>query len=113
MKTGGTTYSNRATFWANSSTRTTATDGQRPETASEVCQRWVQVLPLSGRERTAADQQQADVMYRIRVRSDEVTRALTRKHWLTLLSGTRLNIKSIIDMTQENRELELECTERT
>lgn len=112
MSTGGRKYSNRATFYLNSTARTTATDGQRPETATEVCKRWVEVMPLSGRERMASDQQQSDVTYRLRVRSDETTRTLTRKHWLTLMAGTRLNIKSILDMTQERRELELECTER-
>ena len=112
MKVGGRKYTNRVTFYTNATTRTTATDGQRPESASEVCKRWVQVLPVSGRERMAADQQQADVTYRLRVRSDDVTRTLTRKHWLVLAGGQRLNIKSIFDPTQERKELELECTER-
>lgn len=112
MNTGGRKYAHKVTFYTNSTTRTTATDGQRPETAASVCTRWAEVRPTSGRERMAADEQQADVTYRVRVRSDTTTRTLTRKHWLTLSDGTRLNIKHIIDPTQEKTELELECTER-
>ena len=105
-------YTHQITFWTNDPDRTTATDGQRPESALHVCKRWAEVRPISGRERLIADQQQADIAYRVRIRSDDWTRRLTRKHWLTLRDGTRLNIKRIFDPTQENRELELECTER-
>ena len=112
MRTGGRKYTNRVTFYVNSTTRTTNTDGQRPESGTVVCSRWAEVNPTSGRERMAADQQQADVTYRLRIRSDTTTRALTRKHWLTLQDGERLNIKAIYDPTQQRQELELECTER-
>jgi SPP1 family predicted phage head-tail adaptor len=112
MKTRGQVYRHRVTIYRNSPTRTTADDGQRPETAAEVCKRWAYVRPVQGRERMAADQQQADVTYLVRIRSDEVTRALTHKHWLTLATGERLNIKRIFDPTQMRREIELECTER-
>ena len=113
MKTGGKKYTHRVTVYRNSPTRTTNADGQRPETAAEVCKQWAQVLPINGRERMLADQNQADITYRVRIRSDETTRALTRKNWLTLADGTRLSIARIYDPTQQKQELELECTERT
>ena len=112
MKTGGKKYTHRVTIYRNSSTRTTNADGQRPETASEVCKRWAQVRPINGRERMLADQNQADITYRVRIRSDVTTRALTRKNWLTLSDGTRLSIARIYDPTQQKQELELECIER-
>lgn len=111
-RTGRWKYTARVTFHGNDPDRDTATDGQRPESATEHCKRWAQVRPVSGRERMLADQNQADVSYHVRIRSDDWTRTLTRSHWLTLADGTRLSIKRIFDPTQERRELELECTER-
>ena len=112
-RTGRWKYTARVGFYVNNPDRTTATDGQRTEDPLFRFNRWANVRPISGRERLIADQEQADVTYRVRVRSDEWTRTLTRKHWLLLTDGTRLSIKRIYDPTQERRELELECTERS
>ena len=111
-RTGRARYTARVTFYINDPDRATSTDGQRPEVPLVVKKQWARVRPVSGRELLIADQQQADVMYRVSIRSDDWTRKLTRRHWLALADGTRLNIKRIFDPTDENRELELECTER-
>jgi SPP1 family predicted phage head-tail adaptor len=91
---------------------TVAADGEKVEGATEWFSTWAEVVPIQGRERILAMQQQSDVTYRVRVRSDSLTRQLSPIHWLLLPDGTRLNITRIFDPDRKRAYLELECTER-
>lgn len=91
--------------------RTTARDGYGDalETWGTAATVWAEVVPLSGRELWAAQQAQADVTTRVRIRyrSDVTVTPRTR-----LRIGTRiLNVQAAVDVDGRNRLLELLCVE--
>jgi len=68
---------------------------------------WASIRPLSGRELLQAQQVQADVTHRVRMRHNTT---VTTSH--RLLFGTRiLEINSVIDPFEAGEELELMCKE--
>ena len=72
--------------------------------------RWAKLAPSSGMEFHAALQTVPMLQAIVRMRSDELTRAITPK--MRLLVGTRtLNIAAIYDETNERREVVLWCVE--
>jgi SPP1 family predicted phage head-tail adaptor len=72
--------------------------------------RWAQIAPTSGREFQAAMQVIPIIQSIVRLRSDNLTRALTSKSRLKI--GTRiLNVAAIYDETNERREVVLWCVE--
>lgn len=91
---------------------TTNTDGQRPANENVWIQRWASVNPLSGRERLIAQQTQADVTYRVRMRYDTQTKTIDPTMHLKLRDGTVLNITRAFDLEMAKTEIELECTRR-
>ena len=103
-------YDQRVTVWKDAPT--TNADGQRVENSTEVGRRWCSIHPLSGRERFMAQQAQADVTHRVRMRSDTLTRTIRPTHWLTMRDGTRLDIERVFDIDMRKIELELQCNER-
>jgi len=103
-------YDHRVTVCKN--VPTTNTDGQQVAAESEWIRRWCKVMPLSGRERMLAQQTQADITYRVRMRNDTQTRTITPLMHLKLMDGTVLNIKRVFDVDVRKVELELECNER-
>jgi len=103
-------YDQRVTIWRN--VPTVNSDGQKVEVATEYIRRKVSVRPLSGKERFLAQQTQADVTHRVRMRRDNQTKAITPKDWLSLRDGTRLDVTRVFDVDMARRELELECKQR-
>lgn len=103
-------YDQRVTICKN--VPTTNADGQQVELESEWIQRWAKVEPLGGRERFLAQQVQADVTYRVRMRSDAQTRTMTPKMWIKLRDGTVLNILRVSDIDLRKVELDIECNQR-
>lgn len=69
---------------------------------------WAAVEPLTGRELVNAQQIQPDVTHRVRIRHrDDVTAKMR------VLEGTRqLNIESVLNIEERDRELHLMCRER-
>lgn len=107
-------YDTRIRVFRQASGTTPNTDGQIPEVESLFIERWAKIMPTRGMERFLAQQNQADVMYRIRVHYDRRTNEITPKMWIRIVDadGTRLNIARIYDPDRRRRELELECTRR-
>jgi len=105
-------YNQRVGVYRNPSDRSANTDGQRPEDETKFIDRWAAVWPVGGRERFLAQQVQADVTHRVRMRSDNQTRQITSAYWLLLSDGTRLNIKRVYDVDLRKVEIEMECNER-
>jgi len=103
-------YDQRVTIYQNQPT--TNADGQEVEGEVEFLQRWAKVTPIAGQERFLAQQTQADITHRVRMRSDVQTRTITPAMWLKLLDGTRLDIKRAFDVDLRRVELELECNQR-
>ena len=69
---------------------------------------WAAVEPLSGRELLNAQQIQPDVTHRVRIRHrDDVTAKMRVQH-----DSRNLNIESIINVNERDRELHLLCRER-
>ncbi len=91
---------------------TTNPDGQKVPVEDEWIRRWAKVTPLSGNERMLAQQTQADVTYRVRMRRDTQTKTITPQMWLKLRDGTVLNIKRVFDVEMRKIEIELECNQR-
>ena len=106
-------YDKRVTVWKNDPTRSANTDGQRPESATQHCQRWASVMPARAVERLVSQQIKADVTHVVRMRRDSETKDITAAFWLTLSDGTRLDIRGIFDVDSRKVELLLECNERT
>ena len=90
-----------------------AADGQPVERPVELGRRWAQIETVAGRERWIAQSVQADVTHRVRLVSDPLTRTITARHWLRLADGTRLDVTRAYDARRRNREVELECVQRT
>lgn len=69
---------------------------------------WAAVEPLSGRELLNAQQIQPDVTHRVRIRHrDDVTPKMRVQH-----ESRSLNIESVINLNERDRELHLLCRER-
>jgi len=103
-------YDHRVTICKNEPT--TNDDGQQVENEVEWIRRWANVRPISGTERYGPQQVQADVTYRVRMRSDTQTRTITPEMWLKLRDGTQLNIRRAYDLELRKIEIEMECNER-
>lgn len=108
--TGAGGFRQKVILWQN--VPTVASDGQKVEVATEVCQRWCEVLPMSGRERFYAQQTQADITHRVRTWSDALTRTITPKMWFTLSDGTRLDITRAFDEDLRRKVVVIECNQR-
>jgi len=106
-------YDRRVSVYRNASSRTANADGQRPESAELVCQRWISLMPARAIERFISQQTQSDVSHAVRMRRDSITAVITAGHWLTLSDGTRLDIVGVFDVDARKVELLLECNERT
>jgi SPP1 family predicted phage head-tail adaptor len=107
-------FNTKIRVYQQDSTATPNTDGQIPETESLFIERWAKLTPTRGMERFLAQQNQADVLYRVRVHYDRRTTEITPKMWIRIVDAdtTRLNIARIYDPDGKRRELELECTRR-
>lgn len=106
-------FRDRVILCEHDSTASANTDGQIPESEKEITERWAEIVPLRGTERFLANQTQADITYRVRLRHDDVTSTLTPKNWLKIkASGQRLNIVRVYDPDLRQREIEMECKER-
>ena len=96
--------SHRITFYARSVTR----DAMGGETVTwvEQDQDWADVLPLQGREYFAAQQVEAEltIRFRVRYRSD-VTEA-----WRIEWEGKRYNIRHVFPVDGRKDALEMMCT---
>ena len=103
-------YDTRVTVCKNEPT--TNTDGQQVASETEWIRRWAKVIPTSGTERILAQQTQADVTYRVRMRRDTQTKTISPDMHLKLRDGTVLNIKRVFDVEMRKVEVELECNER-
>lgn len=102
------------TVFGPSLTKTANDDGQIVESNNNrnLGQRWMKVLPVSGRERRISDQVQADVTHVANVPYDDLTKTITPRMWLVKPDGTRLNVIRAVDPDQRQREMELELEER-
>ena len=103
-------YDQRVTVCKNDPT--TNPDGQQVPAEDEWIRRWASVLPVSGRERLLAQQTQADITYRVRMRYDTQTKTIMPQWHLKLRDGTVLNIKRVFDVEMRKTEIELECNQR-
>lgn len=91
--------------------RTLAADsyGGRTETWATFATVWASVEPLSGSEQWRAQQAQSSVSHKVTIRYLSGVDAKMRVKF-----GTRyLNIGSVRNVEERNRELELLCTEAT
>lgn len=104
-------YDHRVTVCKNVPTKDDD-DGQMVAAESEWIRRWAKVIPVSGTERLLAQQTQADITYRVRMRNDTQTRTITPAMHLKLRDGTVLNIKRVFDVDVRKVELEMECNQR-
>jgi len=74
---------------------------------STYAKRWMSVVPLSGRELFEAQQVDARVSHRIKMRYDSAINSRMR-----IAIGSRIfNIASVINVDESNEELRLMCTE--
>lgn len=107
-------FDTRVQFYEQAAGTTPNADGQTPEVESLFIERWAKVTPTRGMERFLAQQNQADVIYRVRVQYDRRTNEITPKMWIKIVNADtpRLNIARIYDPDGKRRELELECTRR-
>lgn len=92
---------------------TVNSDGQEVEGETEYCRRWVRITPIRGRERFIAQQAQSDVTHRVRMRYDSETKLIEPTFWIKKLDGTRLDIRTVIDVDDAHMEIELECNRRS
>lgn len=69
---------------------------------------WASVEPLQGREFFNAEQQQAEVTTRIRIRYLAGVTAKMRVNW----GGRLYNIRSVIDERERRRAMQLMCDEQ-
>lgn len=89
---------------------TTTTDeyGQPQDTWTDFCTVWAGIEPLQGREYFAADQENAEVKVRIRLRHrNGIDRTMK-----VVYKTTEYEIIDIINPKMENWELQLMCKER-
>lgn len=98
--------------WKETPGATANSDGQLPETQTEVCRRWAEIHPLRGQERMLADQQQADITCRVRLVYDETVATISERMWLTMEDGTRLNIVAAYDPDMRRQYYVLDCNQR-
>jgi len=108
-------YDQRVTIKQKSTTVNPNEDGQIPETAATYATRWASVYPASMRgndEKFVALQTRADVTHQVRMRSDDLTRAITPKMWILLADDTRLDIKLVIDVDLRRVEILMYCNEQ-
>lgn len=99
---------NRITLESRTVDRTTAGFGEPTENWTTLATVWASVEPLSGEEFFQAQQENAEVTHRVRLRFRS---GITPKHRLKV--GTRiLDIVSVIDPEERGLELELLCRER-
>ena len=103
-------YDQRVTVYKN--VPTTNPDGQQVAAENGWIVRWAKVTPVSGQERGLAQQTQADVTYRVRMRYDTQTKTITPPMHLKLRDGTVLNITRAFDVEMRKTEMELECNQR-
>jgi head-tail adaptor len=88
-------------------------DGEIPESALEVCQRWANIVPQRGRLKDLGASIEPNVSHVIWVPYDSVVADLTSDNWIVIHdTGQRLNIVSAIDPNYAHYEIEIECTER-
>ena len=90
----------------------TNADGQQVSVESEWIRRWASIVPVSGQERLLAQQTQADITSRVRMRYDRDTKTITPDMHLKLRDGTVLNIKRAFDVEMRKTEMEMECNQR-
>ena len=81
--------------------------GQPIDTWQDICTVWAAVEPLSGREFWAAQQVQAEVTTRIRIRYRQGIRPEMR----VLYDGRTYDIQTVIDPEERHVELQLMCRE--
>lgn len=92
-------------------TETRDEHGGVTETWDTVVKRWVDIRPLHGRELMLAQQVNSQVTLQVRMRYDK---GLTLTSGYRLKHGDRiLNIESIVDVKEQNREWLLMCKEGT
>lgn len=72
-----------------------------------VAKRWASVDPLRGRERFAAQQVQADVTHKVRLRYTESLMPTDR----IVHDGRTFEIGAVLNVSERDREMELLCTE--
>jgi SPP1 family predicted phage head-tail adaptor len=78
---------------------------------SFVARRWASVQPLSGKERLSAGTVRTENIYRVLMRGDAVTRALTAANVIQA-NGKALDIETISSRHDMGHDIELVCTER-
>lgn len=87
-----------------------AVDGSDNGNWETYIQRWAAVEPVTGREQLRGGQTTPIGLYRLRLRSDSETRAVSpamRISW----SGRILNIESVLDRHAQKREVEITAKE--
>ena len=107
MRSG--TLRHQVQVWKNAETQ----DAEGPTTYTPALDgtRWAQVEPLTGREFFAAGQMEARHTHRVRMRYYDSS-LNSVDYYLVLIEGTRtLQINSVSDIMENNREIELMCTE--
>lgn len=83
--------------------------GEPIKTWADLATVWAAVEPLRGREYFQAQQTHAEVSYRVRIRH----RADILPTMRVLHAGKTLEILSVINIDERNRELHLMCKELT
>jgi SPP1 family predicted phage head-tail adaptor len=84
--------------------------GEKTASWTTIATVWASVEPLAGREYLQALQVKASSMHRVRMRWSQVF-TLTPRHRILLRSTRVLEINSVNNVDERNRELEVMCTE--
>ena len=85
--------------------------GQDQESWATIATRWGQVKPMSSKELVASNQVQSNATHEVKLRYDSSLN-LTAKDRI-LYDGRFLNIESIINVGERNKEYVLICKEET
>jgi SPP1 family predicted phage head-tail adaptor len=95
--------------------RADVSDGQGGITRSWIPWRtvWAAIEPLTGQEAMLAGQLEGKLSHRIRIRyPGNVSSSETVRHTMRILhEGRQFNVRSVVDVNEDHRELHLMCEE--
>jgi len=103
----------RVTVYQQSTSASANSDGGFEETASTYCERWCRAWPLRGNEPSAMEATQPVTDWKVEMRYDTTTAAITAEMWIVLEGGERLNIASVYDPDGRKRYIEIRARQVT
>jgi len=106
-------YRTRVAVYKQNPDAAANSDGEVPESALLVTERWAEVAPVLGTIQKFPGTQEDNVTHIVKIRLDEVTEDVDSRHWFVVLkTSQRLNVKSIFDADNRRRVMTAKCEER-